>query len=137
MICKFHVAIILSLIWVIGSFSSVPYFPHYYVGSSTGSPSNFRLNATIFWLKAALGKQSDESEDEVDPELEEQVASDTISYSGMKLEKGYIGCGEEKYGRCLSVAVCGNKAITDSMIDPQRNDGRSPAHAEGVDVFRR
>ena len=39
--------------------------------------------------------------------------------------------------RGTSVAIWENQGLTDCMIDPERNDGRPPADAEGVDVFRR
>ena len=64
------------------------------------------------------------------------MASDTILYNGKNLEKSYIGCDEEKYGRYLRVAIWGNQGPTDCMIDLERNDGKPPPDAEGVDVFR-
>ena len=64
------------------------------------------------------------------------MASDTIFNNGKNLEKGHIGW-DEKYGRYVIVAFRGNQGLTDCMIDPKRNEGRPPADAEGVDVFRR
>ena len=65
------------------------------------------------------------------------MASDTIFYNGKNLEKGYIGSDEEKYGRYLRVAIWGSQGLIACMIDLERYDGRPPADAEGVDVFRR
>ena len=69
--------------------------------------------------------------------MEEHVVSGTIFYDGRNLEKDYTGRDEEKYRRYLRVAIWGIEGPNDCMIDPETNDGRPPADAEGVDVFRR
>ena len=60
-----------------------------------------------------------------------------IFCKGKNFEKGYKGCEEEKYGRYLRVAIWGNEGLAVSMFDTETIDGRPPADAEGVDVFKR
>ena len=85
-------------------------------------------------IKDILGK--DETSDESDSDPEEGSAGDEIWYGSTNLEKIYIGSDEQIYGKKLRTALWGPEGLTESMIDPERIDGRQSADPERVELFR-